>query len=249
MLKKLFFSIIFFLFVFTILSAASSNFKTNSDAYITVNNLNYRNKPTLKGSRLGAFPYSTKVVIKKKSAKTTKIGDKVDYWYYVESGKDKGWVFGAFLSAESVQSKESLIKKLKGAYYYCDIKRKNKYPRILKIKGETYTERRFNNYIGLTDLYEGKVVYQADNIMLIPSQRKVRPNYYINYPYDNQEQTAYNNAYYQWSDDANHLYKLKRFPASHGKMKLYIVECDKIIYMKQDKKGDCKSLKWAYMRK
>jgi uncharacterized protein YgiM (DUF1202 family) len=227
---------------------SASGFTTGQKVYVTVNKLNVRSRPTLQGKLLGQFLLAEELTILKKGDKKEKVAGKNGYWYQVKGTTQTGWVFGTFLTVKKVSKKADLVKKLAGTYYYYELQRKNNYTRILKITAESYSERFYNTNSGITDEISGNVVFQADNIILLPKKRRVRPSAYIDYPQNASENAAYQNAYFQWTDDPAYLKKLSRFKPAKKSIKLFVKydAANKMYLLEKD--TAIEKMKYGYTR-
>ncbi len=216
--------------------------------YVKVAVLNIRSKPTTSSKVLGQVFLAEKININAKTKKKETIGGIEDYWVRFDNGDKKGWLFNGFLSDKPVLTAKEMAKKMTGTYYYStmeyqDMKSKNPDPgneysynaidRILTIDGDNYTERWFNYQVGISDIFTGKVIYQADSIELSPVKRLSRPSVYLWVPRDGEEENAYSSAYHDFSTDAYHLTTLseKRAPLKSGKIKYYFYNKDGVEYM------------------
>ncbi|MBN1499913.1 MAG: SH3 domain-containing protein [Spirochaetes bacterium] len=214
--------ILLMMFIISISINAYSEFSEGSKVYITVSKLNYRSEPDVNGKLLGQLKLAEEITIMEKSPDTSVVGDTENYWYRFKAGKKTGWVFGAFLTNEKIPDIKEIIIRLKGTYYYYDLKSNSNYERILKISDSSYVERFYNDYTGITDEITGNVIYQADSIILKPLSRKVRPSVYIDNPRNKQESEAYRNAYFGWGSDPAYLTNLSRFKPEKTEIKLFV---------------------------
>ena len=198
--------------------------------YVTVETLIVRSKPGTSGDKLGKVFVGDKLTITGKSSSTDTIAGKTDYWYNFTKGSLSGWVFGGFISMKATYSKDVLMEKLKGSYSYSD--KENGYPtRLLIIKDDTYTERWFDSYLGITDEFSGTIVYQAYDITLVPQTRKARPSVYIDIPRDGNEENVYSYAYRLYDESPGRLYQLNRLKVTDGAGKLIIKNIDSDIIL------------------
>jgi hypothetical protein len=217
--------------------------------YVTVKKLFIRSKPGLKGKKLGSLTVGDKITIIEKSSKKETIAGKKAYWYKFTFGKKKGWVFGGFISDTLVYPKEMLMKILKGTYVYYN-KPGGYQSRLLIIKGNTYIERWYDSYYGISDEFSGTVIYQAYDIILVPKTRKGRPSVYIDYPKNSFEESIYVYAYKMYDDDPNRLYKLKRLKVKDGYKKLMImIKKGKIFLVSPKRKKEIESKKITNVQK
>ena len=222
-LKLLFISI----FAVSILTTGNS-FAKGKDGYITVSKLFVRSKASTSGKKLGSLKLGDKIKIIARSKKSMTIAGKTSRWFKFSYKGKNGWVFGGFVSWKPVLNKKAQQKMLQGKY----IASKEASYRILIIKGARYKEQWFNSRTGILDEYRGKVVFQANDITLIPTSRKSRPSVYIDFPRNNRESSIYAYAYRLWDNNPNRLKKLKRLSKNQGRIKLIINNRSKKIQLK-----------------
>jgi hypothetical protein len=214
---------------------AAETLQVKKRAYVTVSVLNYRDQPSIKGKKKGFFTLATNCYLVKKSAHKEKIGDKEDYWYYIEASNKKGWVFGAFLSAAPVLSKAQLQETLRGTYYYGRDHKVNASSNILTIKGDIYKEKRFY-YDGSYTEFTGTVVYQAYDIMLVPTVKTFHATEY--------QKSAYGQNYH----NTDKPIKLQWNAQKNYRKKYYIITCDHKSVLSETK-VTCSSLGEVYFKK
>jgi hypothetical protein len=166
-------------------------------AYISATSLNCRKEPTSFGTIVGSFLQGDRVEVREKGAKKETIDGKENYWYLVEKGSVKGWVFGGYLAPVLYEKNE-----LMGNYYqkWNDTMPPDNYigREILSLDGDTYTMVSYSAKLQGEKAVEenGTVEFRDDSIVLRPQARKTKPNLLesgspYGGPYDSSYQDSY----------------------------------------------------------
>ena len=104
--------VLLFFFSFSVLHGSSSS------RWISASKgLRMRDKPSLKGKKIGVIPFNTKVTfLEEKGANIVLVGRK-GRWTKVKWDKKRGWVFGGFLSREkNNETSKGLLKSFPGKW-------------------------------------------------------------------------------------------------------------------------------------
>ncbi|OHD13608.1 MAG: hypothetical protein A2Y41_09520 [Spirochaetes bacterium GWB1_36_13] len=214
--------------------------------YVTVSKLFVRSEANAKSEKLGEVFLGEKVIVLETTKATETINGKTGNWLKIDFKGKTGYLFGGFIADNPVASADEMAKKLSGTYYYRS-KDDTEMIRMLILKNMGYEEYYYNFNSGITDLYTGKVGYQADSVELFPESRKARPSIYIDNPQTKEEETAYQNAYIPYSQDSVHLVTLKRLPVDEGKVKYYLMNCSGKEMMLPEN-FNCTNYEYAYKK-
>ncbi|TGL90775.1 SH3 domain-containing protein [Leptospira congkakensis] len=213
------------------------------NAFISATVLNARKTPTLDGEKVGKLKLGDQVKVLERSEKDVEIDGISAYWYRVQSPTITGWVFGGYLSITKVESREAMIAAVQGNFVFCTIPDRLDCSHTIEFDGESFIYREFNQYSGISEKLEGVFDVYSDHLVLDTKSRLVRPSIFIQFPQTEEERTAYNNAYFGYSDSDEHLVSLSTYPVA-GKLDLYFYVCnDKLSLLKEKKEIDsaCKT--------
>lgn len=239
--------LLIFITLISSVSCGSDSLELNKPAYITVARLNYRNRPGLSGKRMGLLNLGESVIIIKKSKKKMQHKEYNAYWYYFRKRNKRGWIYGAFLAPYPIASTRAMAKKLRGYYYYYQLKNRKKdlrkYNIILRIKNKYYEQYIYNYNLGITDKIIGQVAFQANSIELYPFKRISRPAQYAH-----PGSSAYQKAYHVYSRK-DHTLTMNNQPFTDFRKKLYFLDINGKIYLTETTQKDIKRINSAYEKK
>ncbi|XDD47834.1 SH3 domain-containing protein [Leptospira sp. WS39.C2] len=217
--------------------------------FISATTLNARKTPTIDGEKLGKVRLGDVVRVLERSETEMEIDGIKSFWYRVESPFVTGWVFGGYLSITKVETRDAIIGALQGNFVYCRLPDRLDCSNTFEFKGERFVYRGYDQYSGITEKLEGNYDVQSGRLVLDPKERLIRPSIFIVYPQNEEESTAYNNAYFGYTTSEQYLVSLSTYPAE-GKKDLYFFMCNEKLLLseaKQDPEEACKS-SYAYSK-
>ncbi|TGM56958.1 SH3 domain-containing protein [Leptospira vanthielii] len=242
-----------FLFAFVLLvlfqCKKTPTIEVGKNAFISATVLNARKTPTLDGEKVGKLKLGDEVKVLERSEKDTEIDGLSAYWYRIQSKEITGWVFGGYLSITKVESRDVMIAAVQGNFVFCKLPDRMECSNTIEFDGESFVYREFNQYSGISEKLEGVFDVYSDHLVLDTKFRFVRPSIFIQYPQTEEERTAYNNAYFGYSDSDNHLVSLSTYPVV-GKEDFYFYVCnDKLLLLREkiEKDAACAS-EFAYTK-
>lgn len=216
----------------------SPTIELGKNAFISATILNARKTPTLDGEKVGKLKLGEEVKVLERSEKDMEIDGLSAYWYRVQSKEITGWVFGGYLSMTKVESREVMIAAVQGNFVFCKLPDRMECTNTIEFDGESFVYREFNQYSGISEKLEGVFDVYSDHLVLDTKSRMVRPSIFIQYPQTEEERTAYNNAYFGYSDSDTHLVSLSTYPVT-GKEDVYFYIChDKLLLFREKKEKD-----------
>ncbi|MDF3821097.1 SH3 domain-containing protein [Leptospira sp. 96542] len=243
-MNRLFVLIILLLFSFQCNQKPSV--EIGKPAFISATILNSRIAPSSSAEKNGQVKLGDEVMVLERSKDKEEIDSVAEYWFKVKTPTLTGWVFGAYLSVEPVASKEAILKMSQGHFVYCSFPDQNDCSHTIGIEGSKFILRKFDRYSGITDRIDGIIEVYPDYVLFTPKTRLIRPSVYIQFPNTEEERTAYNNAYYPYSDSDAHLVGLDTYTAE-GPIKLYYITCNNLLLYSDVKQTEC-NLKYAYIK-
>ncbi|MGE8722468.1 SH3 domain-containing protein [Leptospira terpstrae] len=235
-MKKLFLFTLVLLVLFQ--CKKTPTIEVGKSAFISATVLNARKTPTLEGEKVGKLKLGDAVKVLEKSENEAEIDGLSAYWYRVQSKEITGWVFGGYLSITKVESREAMIAALQGNFVYCKLPDRMECTNTLEFDGESFVYREFQQYSGISEKLEGVFEVYSDHLELDTKSRLVRPSIFIQFPQTDEERTAYNNAYFGYSDSDEHLVSLSTYPVA-GKENIYFYICnDKLLLLREKKEKE-----------
>ncbi|PJZ45902.1 SH3 domain-containing protein [Leptospira brenneri] len=223
--------------------------EVGQNVFISATVLNARKTPTLDGEKVGKFNLGDEVKVLERSEKDVEIDGISAFWYRIQSKEITGWVFGGYLSVTKVESRDAIIAAVQGNFVFCTIPDRMDCSNTIEFDGESFVFRMFNQYSGISEKLEGVFDVYSDHLVLDTKSRLVRPSIFIQFPQTEEERTAYNNAYFGYSDSDSHLVSLSTYPVT-GKQDLYFYVCNEkllLLIEKKEKDSACKS-EYAYTK-
>ncbi|TGL37640.1 SH3 domain-containing protein [Leptospira perdikensis] len=223
--------------------------EVGKNAFISATVLNARKTPTLDGEKVGKLKLGDEVSVLEKSESETEIDGISSFWYRVKSKDITGWVFGGYLSISKVESRDAMIAAVQGNFVLCKVPDRQDCSNTIEFDGESFVYRAYFGYSGISEKLEGVFDVYSDHLVLDTKSRLVRPSIFIQYPQTDEERTAYNNAYFGYSDSDSHLVALSTYPVE-GKENLYFYVCnDKLLLLKEKKeKESACATEYAYTK-
>ncbi|TGK84929.1 SH3 domain-containing protein [Leptospira bourretii] len=240
-MKKLF--LIFFTCLFLFQCKKSPSIEVGKNAFISATVLNARKTPKLDGEKVGKLKLGDEVKVLERSENDMDIDGLTAYWYKVQSKDITGWVFGGYLSQTKVESRDAMIAAVQGNFVFCKMPDRMECTDTIEFDGESFVYRKFNSYSGINEKLEGVFDVYADHLVFDTKSRLIRPSVFIQFPQTEEERTAYNNAYFEYTDSDEYLVSLSTYPVA-GKEDIYFAVCGDnllLLYEKKEKEGICKS--------